>query len=72
MLSADREEQHTALAALYLFLFMTFIVLAICIGNYLHAHQFYYLPESGAVVLLGLVCNYTQPTQAAVPTTASP
>ena len=52
---ADREEGHTSTAALYLFLFMTFIVISICVGNFLHAHHFYYLPESGAVVLLGLV-----------------
>ena len=52
---ADRAQGHTSLAALYLFLFMTFIIMGICIGNYLHAHHFYYLPESGAVVLLGLV-----------------
>lgn len=54
-LPADREQSSTSLAALYLFLFMTFIILGICIGNYLHSHHFYYLPESGAVVLLGLV-----------------
>ena len=54
-LPADREQAQTSLAALYLFLFMTFIILGICIGNYLHSHHFYYLPESGAVVLLGLV-----------------
>lgn len=53
-LPADREQASTSLAALYLFVFMTFIVLAICIGNYLHSNHFYYLPESGAVVLLGL------------------
>ena len=51
---ADREERHTSTAALYLFLFMTFIVLSICVGNFLHSHHFYYLPESGAVVILGL------------------
>jgi sodium/hydrogen exchanger 8 len=52
---ADREERHTSTAALYLFLFLTFIVLSICVGNFLHSHHFYYLPESGAVVILGLI-----------------
>lgn len=51
---ADREVRHTSTAALYLFLFMTFIVISICAGNFLHAHHFYYLPESGAVIILGL------------------
>eukprot|EP01052_Picozoa_sp_SAG31_P025836 SAG31_NODE_2293_length_5994_cov_2.611535_3_plen_1054_part_00 len=51
---SDRTEEHVSLAALYLFFMLTFIVLSICAGNFLHAHEFYVLPESGAAVLFGL------------------
>lgn len=52
---SDRSEGHVALAAMYLFSMMIFLVFSICIGNFLHAHEFYYLPESGAVVIMGLI-----------------
>lgn len=50
---SDRVESHVSLEALYLFFFLSFIVLAICVGNFLHAHQFYALPESGATIIFG-------------------
>jgi sodium/hydrogen exchanger 8 len=52
---SDRAEEHVSLAALYLFFFLSFIILSICVGNFLHAHEFYVLPESGATVLFGLL-----------------
>eukprot|EP01048_Picozoa_sp_COSAG05_P011984 COSAG05_NODE_1170_length_5624_cov_2.536360_3_plen_782_part_00 len=52
---SDREEQHVSLAAMYLFFFLAFIILSICVGNFLHAHEFYVLPESGATILFGLL-----------------
>lgn len=52
---SDREEEHVSLAALYLFFFLSFIILSICVGNFLHAHEFYVLPESGATILFGLI-----------------
>jgi len=52
---SDRSEGHVSLAAMYLFTMMLFLVASICLGNFLHAHHFYYLPESGAVVLMGLI-----------------
>ena len=52
---SDREEGHVSLQALYLFFFLTFIIASICMGNFLHSHEFYVLPESGATILFGLV-----------------
>ena len=51
---SDRTEEHVSLAALYLSFMLSFIVMSICAGNFLHAHEFYVLPESGAAVLFGL------------------
>lgn len=33
---------------------MIFLVASICIGNFLHANEFYYLPESGAICIMGV------------------
>jgi sodium/hydrogen exchanger 8 len=52
---SDREAEHVSMQALYLFFFLTFIILSICAGNFLHAHEFYVLPESGATILFGLL-----------------
>ena len=52
---SDREEGHVSMQALYLFFFLTFIIASICAGNFLHAHEFYVLPESGATILFGLM-----------------
>ena len=52
---SDREAETVSLQALYLFFFLTFIILSICAGNFLHAHEFYVLPESGATILFGLL-----------------
>lgn len=52
---SDRKEEHVSLAALYLFFFLSFIIISICVGNFLHAHEFYVLPESGATILFGLI-----------------
>lgn len=52
---SDRTEGDVALAAWYLFFTLSFIIVGICVGNLLHAHEFYILPESGAIVILGMI-----------------
>jgi sodium/hydrogen exchanger 8 len=52
---SDRTMGHLSMQALYLFFFLTFIIFSICAGNFLHAHEFYVLPESGATILFGLL-----------------
>ena len=52
---SDRVESHVSLEALYLFFFLSTIVLSICVGNFLHSHEFYALPESGATIIFGAI-----------------
>ena len=55
MVPSDRKVDQVTLAAMYLSFFLSFIILSIVTGNFLHSKEFYVLPESGATILFGVL-----------------